>query len=102
MVLILLNFEAFAHCPASYKEENVCLMLKQNTIFIYSHDADHNGPYKDLEKSELKSVKNDKTNLAFKKLARGIYKLDTKDVQKNLSAFISADKKLTEIKLKQE
>lgn len=103
LVLLSLQAVALAHCPASFKEENVCMMLKKNTVYIYGHDFDHNGPYKDFAKAEMTALQNEKGQaLPFKKLARGIYKLDTAEAQISLTAVVSLDKKKSEIKLKQE
>lgn len=104
LALILLLFQswAFAHCPTSFKEEGVCLMLDNNMIFIYDSKIEHNGPYKDFKKASLVKLKNSKgVELAFKKVARGIYKIETSEVQAKLAASIELDKKIKELKLNQ-
>jgi hypothetical protein len=104
LVVILLSLQsvAFAHCPSTFKEENVCLMLDKNLVFIYDHNFEHNGPYKDLAKSEFTALKDAKGAIVpFKKVARGIYKVDATEIQKSLTAVLLFEKKKIEIKLTQ-
>ncbi|MBC7713194.1 MAG: hypothetical protein H7177_07640 [Rhizobacter sp.] len=105
LVLVLLSLQsvAFAHCPSTFKEEKVCMMLDKNMVFIYDHDVEHNGPYKDFVKADLTALKNEKgVALPFKKVARGIYKVDTTEPQTSLTAVVALDKKKTDIKLTQK
>lgn len=104
LALILLFFQslAFAHCPTSFKEEGACLMLDNNMIFIYDSKIEHNGPYKDFKKASLVTLKNSKgADLAFKKVARGIYKLLALEAQAQVVANVELDKKIKELKLNQ-
>ena len=104
-LLVLLSFTGlvFAHCPAAYKEEKVCFMLDKNVIYIYDHKLEHNGPYKDFEKASISSIKTLKgEKLEYKKLARGIYKIESPADQRNLILELMINKNKKEIKLSHE
>lgn len=77
---------ANAHCPTMLKAEKVCFMLDQNVLYLYDHKVEHNGPYKDLMKSKIESIKSDGKDVKFDHPSRGIYK-------------IIADKTLTKLDL---
>lgn len=103
LVLLTLSSGAFAHCPASYKPETACLMLDKNMVFIYDQKDEHNGPYKDLEKAEVSGFKSAAGKpLLFKKVARGIFKIESTETQKELTIVVTANKKKSEIKIKHE
>lgn len=94
---------AYAHCPSAFKEEKVCLMLDDNTLYIYDEKLEHNGPYKDFSKAHLESIKTlDNKKLEFKKLARGIYKFQSAVKEKNVVLEVSLDKKKKEIQVVHE
>lgn len=94
---------AFAHCPSSFKEEKVCLMLDSNMIYIYDQKFEHNGPYKDFAKAELQAIKStDGKKLEFKKIARGIYKFEAADKPKTVTVEVLLDKKKQDIKVVHE
>jgi hypothetical protein len=76
-LIALLITNVWAHCPVSFKPEKVCLMFDQNTLFVYDHKLEHNGPYKDFINSNIISISNNSKSLPFKKVARGIYKIET-------------------------
>ncbi len=100
---MFLSTSLYAHCPASIKEDKVCLMLDANTLYIYDEKLEHNGPYKDLQKTEVIGFKSDKgAKVDFKKLARGIYKLNTTEKLNTVTMTVSADKKQKDIKIKHE
>ncbi len=76
------------------------MWLNQNMLYIYDHKSEHNGPYKDFKNAELTSIKSGAgSDIAFKKIARGIFKLDTVDLQKNVTVVLKADKSKIEIKV---
>ncbi len=103
VISLLVGAEAFAHCPSSYKEEKVCFMLEKNHLYIYDHKVEHNGPYKDFEKADLLAIKTLKNeSLPFKKLARGIYKIDSAENVKTIKLEVSSNKKKEEIKVNHE
>lgn len=78
-------------------------MLDGNTIYIYDEKVEHNGPYKDLEKAEVIGFKNTAgVKVDFKKLARGIYKLNTTEKLNTVTMTVSASKKQKDIKIKHE
>lgn len=94
---------AYAHCPSSFKEEKVCFMLEKNLLYIYDQKMEHNGPYKDFEKAELVAIKSTKNDiLTFKKVARGIYQIESADVIKAIKVEVSHNKKKEEIKVNHE
>lgn len=78
-------------------------MLDSNTIYIYDEKVEHNGPYKDLEKAEVLGFKDAKgLRVDFKKLARGIYKLNTTEKLNAVTMTVNASKKQKDIKIKHE
>ena len=94
---------AMAHCPASYKEEKVCFMLDKNMLYIWDHKFEHNGPYKDFDKADLTGIKSAAgSDLPYKKVARGIYKIESTDMQKSVTLVATLNKKKTEIKIAHE
>lgn len=75
--LIPINL-AWAHCPTPVKEEKVCLMYNADLLYIYDQKSEHNGPYKDFVKAEIKAIKSfTGEKVDYKKIARGIYKMNT-------------------------
>lgn len=93
---------AFAHCPAHYKAEKVCMMFEKDTLYIYDEKLEHNGPYKDLEKADITAIKSfSGDNLSFKKLARGIFRLDA-PVAKGVVVDFTLDKKKESVKVGHE
>jgi hypothetical protein len=102
VLLLAFNTLAYAHCPATIKEEKVCLMFDDNVLYIYDLHGEHNGPYKDLAKAEItgiKSLKGDK--FEYSKVARGVYKV-TAGKEKSVLVEVSLDKKKQEIKVSHE
>jgi hypothetical protein len=100
MVLLISNTAAFAHCPAVYNAEHACMWLNKNMLYVYDHKSEHNGPYKDFKDAELTSIKSSAgSDLALKKIARGIFKLVASDLQKNVTVVLTADKSKIEIKV---
>lgn len=78
-------------------------MLDGNTLYIYDEKLEHNGPYKDLVKTQVHGFKDSKgTAVEFKKLARGIYKLNTTEKLNTVTMTVTADKKQKDIKIKHE
>lgn len=103
LAALLLSTQAFAHCPSAYKAEKVCFMLDQNLLYIYDNKLEHNGPYKDFEKAELLAIKSDKNApLTYKKMARGIYKIEAAEIFKSIKIEVSSNKKKEEIKINHE
>lgn len=103
LTCLLASSLAYAHCPSAFKEEKVCLMLDDNTLYIYDEKIEHNGPYKDFLKAQVESIKTmDNKKLEFKKLARGIYKFQSTAKEKNILLEVSLDKKKKEIKVVHE
>ena len=103
LALILTSTQAFAHCPSSYKEEKVCFMLEKNLLYIYDNKLEHNGPHKDFEKADLVALKSPQgQKLDFKKVARGIYKIESAEILKNITVEVSLDKKKNDIKVAHE
>ena len=93
----------YAHCPSSFKEEKTCLMLDDNTLYIYDQKLEHNGPYKDFIKAQVESIKTmDNKKLDFKKIARGIYKFQSAIKEKNIILEVTIDKKKKEIQVVHE
>ena len=94
--------QVFAHCPSPYKEEKVCMMFDDNILYIYDQKVEHNGPYKDLEKAEVVSLKSlTGEKLEYKKVARGIYKVSSAK-QKTILVEVSLGKKKQDIKVSHE
>lgn len=95
---------AKAHCPASEPSEKVCFMLEKNLLYIYDHKFEHNGPYKDFEHTEVLGLKSPKgETLVYKKIARGIYKIESPEIFKQVTLEVSLkDKKKKEIKISHE
>lgn len=83
LLTLVSPFAAFAHCPAHAKTEKVCLMLDENMVYIWDEKLEHNGPYKDV-KATLKFT--DAAGKAFvtKKLAKGVYKIESKETLKSI------------------
>lgn len=78
-------------------------MLDDNTIYIYDEKLEHNGPYKDFTKAQVESIKTmDNKKLEFKKLARGIYKFQSTNKEKNIVFAVTIDKKKKEIQVAHE
>lgn len=79
------------------------MWLDKNMLFIYDHKFEHNGPYKDLEKADVIALKNSKgEDLPFKKVARGIFKVESTDVQKTVTVVLTKDKNKSELKVSQD
>jgi hypothetical protein len=76
-LIAILPVSLFAHCPTLYKAEGACFMLEQNTLYIYDQKFEHNGPYKDLKVKMMTISDTKDIGLTYKKLAIGIYKLDS-------------------------
>ncbi|MBY0412956.1 MAG: hypothetical protein K2Q18_02265 [Bdellovibrionales bacterium] len=92
----------FAHCPSHYKAEKVCMMFEKDTLYIYDEKLEHNGPYKDLEKAQVTAIKSIKGDvLAFKKLARGIFKVPNVEV-KGVVVEFTLGKKTQDVKVAHE
>lgn len=91
----------FAHCPASYHAESACFMLEQNTIYIYDKSVEHNGPYKDL-KSAMIFSDSGKQKLSVKRVARGIFKLESKLPLSSVTISLGAGHKVTDVTVKAE
>lgn len=83
LLTLLSPLAAFAHCPAHGKTEKVCVMFDENTVYIYDEKLEHNGPYKDL-KGTLKITDTAGKTLVTKKLARGVYKIESKEIIKTI------------------
>lgn len=99
----LLSQAAYAHCPASFKEEKVCFMLEKNFLYIYDQKLEHNGPYKDLEKAQVLKLKSQKGEaLTYKKIARGIFKIEAPENYKKVVVEISLNKKKTDVTVNHE
>jgi hypothetical protein len=101
-LVLITSVEAFAHCPTPFKPEGVCLMLSENVIYFYDHKGEHNGPYKDLQKSTLESVKSNGIALKYSKVARGIYRVVSEKILKQVDIEIINEKKKTSLKLNGE
>lgn len=100
-----LSFPLFAHCPSSFKDQDgtVCFMLEDNLIYIYSSKLEHSGPYKDLsDKSTIQFKTLQGTKLESNKIARGIYKIISKEKFKELNLEITLNNKTKTIHLKHE
>ena len=103
LALLCFSPALYAHCPAQIKEDNVCLMLDVNTVYIYDEKLEHNGPYKDLVKSEVQGFKDALgTKIESSKVARGIYKLNITKKLNTVTMIVKIDKKLKDIKIKHE
>lgn len=103
IICLLTSTHAFAHCPAAVKEEKVCLMLDDNNLYIYDQKLEHNGPYKDLEKAVVTGIKSiEGKNLEYKKLARGIYKIESPTKFKSVVFEVTIDKTKKAIVVKHE
>jgi hypothetical protein len=76
-IMAIFTTSLFAHCPALFKVESVCFMLAENTIYIYDQKFEHNGPYKDLKVKVMIFKDSKEVTLPYKKIAAGVYKLDT-------------------------
>lgn len=98
-LLLMASATAGAHCPTSFKPENVCLMLDENVIFVYDHKAEHNGPYKDFKESTIESVKVDGQSLKFSKIARGVFRIDSARPLKMVDIEIMNAKKKISLRL---
>lgn len=95
LLLLSASLTVGAHCPASFKPENVCLMLDQNIIFIYDQKGEHNGPYKDFAKSSIESIKSKGTPVKFSHTSRGVYKIDSTQALKSVDIeILNANKKI--------
>ncbi len=93
----------YAHCPSSFKEEKVCLMLDDNMLYIYDSKLEHNGPYKDFNKAQVEFIKTlDNKNLEFKKIARGIYKFQSAIKEKKIVIALIIGSKKKEIQVDHE
>lgn len=93
----------YAHCPANFTGDKVCFMLDTNLLYIYDHKLEHNGPYKDLKMGLLMSIKDkNESDLVFKKIARGIYKIESKTDLKSVELTIVANKKTHKITVAHE
>lgn len=78
-------------------------MLDDNTLYIYDEKLEHNGPYKDLVKAQVESIKTlDNKKLEFKKIARGIYKFQSTAREKNIVLEVKIDKMKKEIQVVHE
>ena len=95
------SVNASAHCPATFKPEQVCLMLDQNVLYIYDHKAEHNGPYKDL-KSSLLSIKVDGKVVTFSRAARGVFKIESKSKLKAIDLEILNGKEKVNLKVSEK
>jgi hypothetical protein len=94
---------ALAHCPSSIKEEKICIMLDDNMLYFYDQKVEHNGPYKDLERASVSSIKTlEGKSLNYKKIARGIYKFESLTKHKNVVLEVTLDKKKKEIQVTHE
>ncbi len=106
LILLILSFTistSEAHCPALYSEEKVCLMLDGNLLYFYDHKLEHNGPYKDLSQGSIERILNSKKEeLRFSKMARGIYKIDSKENLASLEVEIKNKKITQKITVKRE
>ncbi len=102
LLFALLSNNVLAHCPSSFKPENVCLMLSENVIYIYDHKLEHNGPYKDLNKSSLSDIKSDGQSYKFSRLARGVYKIDSDKFLKKVLVELTNENKKISVNLKGE
>jgi hypothetical protein len=101
-LFLLLVANVYAHCPASFKPENVCLMLDQNNLFIYDHKLEHNGPYKDFTNSKLDTITQNGHSIRFQKAARGVYKLDSVTELHAVDITIENNKLKKTFKIKKE
>ncbi len=73
-----------AHCPALYPREKICFMLDQNILYVYDKKFEHNGPYKDLV-AGMKIMDTKGEIIKYERSARGIYKLRTTAIIKQMS-----------------
>lgn len=102
-IYLITSSWVYAHCPSAIKEESVCLMLEDNMLYIYDNKLEHNGPYKDLSKSSIESIKTmDHKKLDYKKIARGIYKFQSATKEKKILLEVNIDKKKKEIQVVHE
>lgn len=78
LLIYLITFStlANAHCPAHEKSEKVCFMLDENKVFVWDDKVEHSGPYKDT-KNILKFSNEKGNSLLSKKIARGIYQIES-------------------------
>jgi hypothetical protein len=83
ILTLVLPLAAFGHCPAHSKSQKVCVMLDENKIYIWDEKLEHNGPYKDL-KDTLKITDANGKILVSKKLARGVYQIESKETLKSI------------------
>ena len=103
LICVLAPSWSYAHCPSTFKEEKVCLMLDDNTLYIYDTKLEHNGPYKDFNKAQIESIKTlDNKKLEFKKIARGIYKFQSTTKEKKIVLAVLIENKKKEIQVDHE
>lgn len=79
------------------------MWLDNNFLFIYDHKLEHNGPYKDLKKAQVTGFKNKLgEELPFKKVARGILKIESTEIQKMVTVVLTKDKKNIELNVSKD
>ena len=100
--VVLFSAQSYAHCPASFKPESICIMLDQNILYLYDHKSDHNGPYKDFISASIESVKSNDKTVKFSKSDRGIYKLESSEKLKSIDLLVLNGKEKINIKVKAE
>ncbi len=94
-LVLVYSISSLAHCPNNFKYEHVCFMLDQNLLYIYDHKGEHNGPYKDLSKYKITNMTFNGNQLSFKRIARGVFKLENKENLKKIEVEMSNDKMKT-------
>ena len=99
---LIFSLQAYAHCPASFKPESLCLMLDQNVLYIYDHKSDHNGPYVDLKSALIETIQSNGKLIKFNKAARGVYKLESLEKLKSLEIEMVSGKEKLKLKIKAE
>jgi len=98
----LMTFSTLAngHCPAHEKSEKVCFMLDENKVFVWDDKVEHSGPYKDT-KNVLKFSDDKGSSLLSKKIARGIYQIESPTRLKTI--FVEgSEKSFQKIQIKAE
>jgi hypothetical protein len=90
-----------AHCPALYNLEKICFLLDENVLYLYSQKGEHSGPYLDLKMGTLAKVKSNGKVIPFSKIARGVYRLETKEGIKAAELEIQSGKKTETLKILQ-
>ncbi len=105
LTLLILSANIFAHCPSFYKEQNLCFMIDDNTLYSWDKKFEHNGPYKDFEEgTQIISIINtsNKQELKYTKVARGIFKIEGSEKIAAAVLKFQFKKIIAEIKIEKE